>query len=282
MAGQVRRRAAAKAADYEYRRCSWCRALNDSGRSTCEHCGAPLDEAAVVTESGWRAAPRLRDHTSFHALSSTCEVEGEIVPVAEFNLGSGDGLFFEHHCLLWKEPAVALGAHRLGGGIKRMLGGMPYMITTATGPGRLAFSRDSAGELVVLPLEAAQEIDVREHAFLVATAGVHYDFVRIEGVSNVVHGGGLFMDRFVASAGPGLLLLHGSGNVFERTLAEGESLFVEPGAFLYKERSVSMQVDRQAVRTSIAGHRLFLARMTGPGRLGIQSMYHRSFAGSDQ
>ena len=33
-------------------------------------------------------------------------------------------------------------------------------------------------------------------------------------------------------------MLHGYGNVFERTLAEGESIQVEPGGFLYKDASV--------------------------------------------
>ena len=38
------------------------------------------------------------------------------------------------------------------GGMKRMLGGMPHVLSVAHGPGRIAFSRDAAGEVVVLPL----------------------------------------------------------------------------------------------------------------------------------
>ena len=37
-------------------------------------------------------------------------------------------------------------------------------------------------------------------------------------------------------------MVHGFGNVFERTLAEGEMIHVEPGGFLYKDASVSMEV----------------------------------------
>ena len=43
------------------------------------------------------------------------------------------------------------------------------------------------------------------------------------------------MDRFVTTNTPGLLVLHGYGNVFERRLTAGESILIEPGAFLYKD-----------------------------------------------
>jgi len=44
------------------------------------------------------------------------------------------------------------------------------------------------------------------------------------------------MDRFVIRSA-GLLLLHGYGNVFERVLRPGESIMLEPGAFLTKTPS---------------------------------------------
>ncbi len=53
------------------------------------------------------------------------------------------------------------------------------------------------------------------------------------------------MDRFVTTGAPGLLILHGYGNVFERVLRPGESIMVEPGAFLIQDSSVTMQVEFQ-------------------------------------
>src|SRR5260370_39838522 len=84
--------------------------------------------------------------------NSTCQVEGELVPVAELALAPGDAVFFEHHVMLWKEPAVPMAAMNTGGGMKRTLGGMPHILSIAQGPGRIAFSRDAAGELVGPPL----------------------------------------------------------------------------------------------------------------------------------
>ena len=86
------------------------------------------------------------------------------------------------------------------------------------------------------------EIDVRGHAFLAGTHSLDYSFVRLKGLANVLHGGdGMFMDRFVTHAETGLLLLHGCGNVFQKTLAAGETILVEPGAFLYKDSSVDLR-----------------------------------------
>ena len=256
--------------------CEWCQTQNPPDAATCVSCGARLDVHNLVSDSGWREAPRLRDMTEIHFGSSTCQAEGEIVPVAEINLGYGDHVFFEHHVLLWKESQVPIAVMQLPGGIKRLLAGMPLMITVASGPGRVAFSRDATGEMVVMPLHPGQELDVREHAFLLASHSVDYSYVRIKGLRNILFGGqGMFMDRFVAQSESGLIILHGYGDVFERRLAPGESILVEPGAFLYKDATVTMEVETLPLKTGLlGGFGMNLARMTGPGRLGIQSMYH--------
>ncbi|HKF75528.1 MAG TPA: AIM24 family protein [Candidatus Dormibacteraeota bacterium] len=255
--------------------CQWCKAQNTPGTPNCYTCGAPLDVRNVVSDSGWREAPRLRDMTEIHFSQSTCQVEGEIVPVAEITLAPGDWIYFEHHVMLWKDESVGMSVMPLGGGMKRAFAGMPFIITVAQGPGRIAFSRDATGELVVLPIHPDQELDVREHAFLLASHSIGYSYTRVKGLKNILFGGqGMFMDRFVAGNEQGLLLLHGYGNVFERTLGPGESVLLEPGGFLYKDASVGMDVETQRLSTGLfGGGGMNLARMTGPGRVGIQSMY---------
>jgi uncharacterized protein (AIM24 family) len=255
--------------------CQWCQGMNQRSALACQACGAPLDIRNLVSESGWREAPRIRDMTEIHFNASTCQVEGEIVPVAEINLGQDDSIFFEHHVMLWKDETVPLSVMPLSGGLKRVFGGMPFLISVASGPGRIAFSRDASGELVVLPLHPGMELDVREHAFLLSSHQINYSFVRVKGLTNILFGGqGMYMDRFITTGAPGLLILHGYGNVFERILKPGESIMVEPGAFLYKDSSVQMDVEFQRLGTGFfGGTNMSLAKMTGPGRVGIQSMY---------
>lgn len=260
--------------------CQWCQGMNDKTALSCWACGAPLDVRNLVSESGWREAPRIRDMTEIHFNASTCQVEGDIVPAAEINLGAGDSIFFEHHVMLWKEERVPLSVMSLSGGIKRAFAGMPFIISVANGPGRIAFSRDATGELIVLPLHPGMELDVREHAFLLCSHQVGYSFIRIKGLANILFGGqGMYMDRFITTGAPGMLILHGYGNVFERRLAAGESIMLEPGAFLYKDSTVTMDVEFQKLTSGFfGGTNMSLAKMTGPGRVGIQSMYvhHKS------
>jgi uncharacterized protein (AIM24 family) len=154
---------------------------------------------------------------------------------------------------------------------------LQIFVTQAAGPGNISFSRDAPGQIVALQLQPGEEIHVREHQFLLATDGVAYDFFRVRGVANILFGGtGYFIDRFVNQSGAGLLLLHGYGNVFTKTLAPEESIDVEPGAFLWKDASVTMDTNVTNLSTGLFGGTSFtLNRFRGPGRLGIQSMtYH--------
>ena len=219
--------------------------------------------------------------TEFKFSSSTCQVEGELVPVAEIALYPQDGVYFEHNILLWKDESVPLSSMPTNGPKRSILGGMPHIVTVANGPGRIAFSKDAPGELVVLPLHPGMELDVREHAFVLASHSIQYSYIRIKGLVNLLHGGsGMFMDRFVTQQYPGLLMLHGNGNVLERTLGPGEKILVEPGGFLYKDSTVNMQATQLQLKTGTFGrHSMYLAEMSGPGRVGIQSMYHHHATG---
>src|ERR1700690_3192799 len=240
--------------------CGWCRANNQPGATSCVTCGAPLDVRDKVSDSGWRESPRLRDMTELRFSQSPCQVEGELVPVAEIALAQQDGVYFEHHVLLWKDETVPLSSLKTNGP-RRSLGGMPHIVSVANGPGRIAFSRDAPGELVVLPLHPGMELDVPQHAFLLASHSLQYSFVRIKGLVNLLHGGnGMYVDRSITTGYPGMLLLHGNGNVLERTLGPGEKILVEPGGFLYKDSTVTMQAQQMQLRTGMFGrHGMYLA-----------------------
>src|SRR5436309_1661671 len=82
----------AHAGPLERIRCEWCQAMNEGTALSCRACGAPLDIKNLISESGWREAPRIKDMTEIHFGMSTCQVEGEIVPVAELNLAQGDAV----------------------------------------------------------------------------------------------------------------------------------------------------------------------------------------------
>lgn len=266
--------------------CAWCGQASDGTALSCPACGAQVDVREVVSRSGWTELPGRRDMAKLDLGKSSCQVEGSYVPVADFRLAAGDGVYFAHHVLLWKDAAVEVSAMSLKGAWKRLLAGMPLIMTQAKGPGHIAFSRDLPGELIALPLQPGQAVDVREHLFLVATHSVAYDwlpsniwFTTQEGDETETHYPiGSFLDRFTAPQAPGLLLLHAGGNVFVRRLLPHESILVKPTAFLFKDPEVRMHLHFERPGGTWRswrswGDRYLWLRLHGPGRVAVQSAF---------
>jgi len=163
---------------------------------------------------------------------------------------------------------------------------MPIFMTQAAGPGHIAFSRDLPGELLALPLQPGHSVDVREHFLLAATSQVDYGwtnsniwFTTKNGDETETHYPiGMMLDRFTASKMPGLLLLHASGNVFVRQLNPGQSILIKPTALIFKDPTVSIQLHFEHPNSgwnpwmSYIQRYLWL-RVTGPGRIAIQSAF---------
>jgi uncharacterized protein (AIM24 family) len=266
--------------------CPWCRHSSDAGSSSCPACGAPIDVRKAVTRSGWTELPGIKDMARIQFGQSFCQIEGSLVPVADFKLAAGDGVYFAHHLMLWKDEHAQVSTMSLKSGWKRLFAGMPLIMTQAKGPGRIAFSKDSPGELLAIPLDRGQSTDVREHVFMIATHSVGYDwfntgiwFSTQEGNKTETHYPiGMFMDRFTASAGAGLLLLHGAGNVYIRDLQPNEQVLIKPTSLLFKDPTVGMNLHfEQPYGTWISwrtwGNRYIWLRLTGPGRVGVQSHF---------
>jgi uncharacterized protein (AIM24 family) len=205
----------------------------------------------------------------------TYHVDGELVPVLTIEISPGHSVYFEHHIMLWKNPTVNIGIRPMKGALKRMMAGMQIFVTAAEGHGQIAFSRDGAGHIVPIHLAAGSELHVREHQFLAATGNVDYTFERVRGVANMLFGGsGFFIDKFHGHQGDGVLWLHGYGNVFEKMLAPGEIIDIEPGGWLYKDPAVRMETVVDRLTSGFFGGMNFIVnRFTGPGRVGLQSMY---------
>ena len=183
-------------------------------------------------------------------------LEGELVPVLHMALDGSIPVYFEHHVLLWKYPALQIGLHPLRKGlVRRAFAGMPLLLLQVESGGEVAFSRDAPGHVVALHLQAGEGIQVREHQFLAATQNIEYDYSRMKGFANMMFGGGFFIDQFMCTSGEGVVWVHGYGNVFEKTLEAGETIDIEPGGWLFYDHSVSMSQEIYGFKSGFLGRR---------------------------
>jgi uncharacterized protein (AIM24 family) len=211
----------------------------------------------------------------------TARISGSLVPELVFDLDGSDGIFFEHHTLLWKDAPLTIELKKLPGGIKRKIAGLDFFLTMSRGPGRIAFSHDAPGKIIDHHLEPGQTLLVREHHFLAATDNLDYTFERVKGVRSMLFGGsGFFVDKFSASKGTASVWVMGNGDVYEATLGQGEQIDIEAGSWLYRDPSVRMEAVTMGLKTGLfgGGGKLTWNRFTGPGRVGIQTMFHNPAA----
>lgn len=205
----------------------------------------------------------------------TYHIDGELVPVLTVELNGQQNIYFEHHIMLWKNTTIEISLKKMKGAFKRVFAGLPVFMTQADGSGNIAFSRDGAGHIFPIHLQAGQEIETREHQFLASTDNIEYGVRRVQGFGNLFAGGsGFFLDHFHAQGNDGILWLHGYGNVFEVNLEPGEQIDIEPGGWLFKDPAVQMDTIVQKFTTGLfgSGGSFIANRFTGPGRIGIQSM----------
>jgi uncharacterized protein (AIM24 family) len=117
---------------------------------------------------------------------------------------------------------------------------------------------------------------VREHQFLAATGNLDYTFNRVKGVSNMLLGStGFFVDRFSASPRRACSGSMATATSSRRSWRKNEQIDIEPGGWVYRVETVRMAVQMFGLKTGIfgGGGNMIWNRFTGPGRVGIQSMY---------
>lgn len=266
--------------------CPHCGSSVPAGARYCQSCGQPLGAGPSGAPPD-PFAPVGAPGMVFRVGDLSITLEGGLVPIANVELGTDQSIYFEHHILLWKQPDVAVTYYSRSGMARRFFGGTLVFLSQARGPGNLAISRESVGQIIAIPLGPDEAIDVREHQFLLATSTVEYGSASGGGVATALFTRtgsrtGLSVDRFTGRGEGGLVLLHGYGNVFYRRLEAGEQLDVEPGGWLWKDSSVRMGATSLvgsghggllgALSKMSSGVSIALNRFTGPGRIGIQSM----------
>ena len=205
------------------------------------------------------------------------QISGNVMQTVAIDLDPGETVYSQTNTMCWMNDAVAMDTHTGGGflaGLARSFGGGSFFITdfTARGPGHVAFAPRFPGTIVPALLRPGQSLICRKETFLVAEKSIGLEIAWQQRLGAGFFGGGGFILQKVT--GPGVVLLDLSGELVERDLAPGERLLVHAGHVGMFEPSVSfdIQMVRGFKNVLFGGEGLFLATLTGPGHVWLQSM----------
>jgi uncharacterized protein (TIGR00266 family) len=209
-------------------------------------------------------------------------ITGTTMPVLEFALDHNDAIISEAGELSWMSASIQMTTHTqmAGGGgffgaIRRVAGGGSLFMTEyrAFGaPGEVAFATRVPGHIVPLPVGNGYEYLIHRHGFLCATAEVELGLGFQQSLGAGIFGGDGFLLQKISGQGTAWLEL--SGEVITKDLAAGELLRVHPGHVGGFQTSVSFQIQRiPGIKNMIfGGDGIFLAALTGPGRVWLQTL----------
>jgi uncharacterized protein (AIM24 family) len=121
-------------------------------------------------------------------------------------------------------------------------------------------------------LNPGESIICQKSAFLAATAGVELSIYFQKRLGKGFFGGeGFIMQRVT---GPGVVFLEIDGHCVEYSLQQGEPLTCDTGVLAYMDETCSMDVQmvRGFKNVVFGGEGLFDTIITGPGKVGLQTM----------
>jgi len=209
-------------------------------------------------------------------------ITGTTMPVLELVLESNESIISEAGELSWMSSSIQMTTHTqfAGGGglfgvLRRVAGGGSIFMTEyrAVGAaGELAFATKLPGHIVPVEVTPGRDFMIHRHGFLCATPQIQISVGFQQALGAGIFGGDGFLLQKVTGQGTAWLEL--SGELVIRDLRPGETLRVHPGHVGAFEDSVSFQITTvPGIRNMIfGGDGIFLAALTGPGRIWLQTL----------
>jgi len=253
--------------------CTHCGGQIGADTRFCSNCGRPVGDAAAPPAPVVAALPPQPLEYTVH---------GDNLQVVRIRLKPGQEIFAEAGKMVYKTANIhwesrmtgeSLGA-KVWGALKRKLMGESLFFTyfRALSPGEVGLAGDYPGRIQVFELNSGQSVLVQRDSFVCAQSSVQLNVAFVKRIGAGLLGGeGFILERLT---GPGTVFIHGGGDFVEFTLQPGEVLQVDTGCIVGFDESVTYDVQLAGgIKTAIfGGEGLFLATLTGPGRVIVQSM----------
>ncbi len=210
------------------------------------------------------------------------EIVGDNLQIARVRLRPGQEVYSEAGKMVYKTANVAWDTRMTGqtlgdklmGALRRTVTGESLFVTwfKANGPGEVGFAGSYPGRIQAFNLAAGHSILAQRDAFLFAQPSVQLTVALVKKLGTGFFGGeGFILEKLT---GPGMVFIHGGGDFIDFHLTAGEQLQVETGCIVAFEESVTYDIQFVGgIKTAIfGGEGLFLATLTGPGKVVLQSM----------
>lgn len=204
------------------------------------------------------------------------ELRGTVQPVVVVALQPGQGVRCDAGGLSWMEDTVRMSTATGGllrGLSRKLSGGTLFMNEFSTdSQGVVAFSADFPGRVLDYDLEDGQALVMHRHAFVAAETSVTLTTTFTRRLGAGMFGGDGFVLQRVS--GPGMVFAEVDGDCVEYDLLPGRSMLVEPGHVAMFQDTVDfgLQLQRGLKNMLLSGDGAFLAKLTGPGRVWLNSM----------
>jgi len=205
---------------------------------------------------------------------------GDDMQIVEIELDPNEGVRAEVGTMMFMEDGIQMQTNTGGGilkGFKRMLTGDGFFITTFynTSPIKrhVSFGAPYPGKIIPLDMALLGGTFIcQKDSFLCAANGIDIDIAFTKKIGAGLFGGeGFILQRL---SGNGLAFVHAGGTIIQRELSPNESLRVDTGCIVAMAPSVDYDIQFIGGFTNalFGGEGLFLARLTGPGIVYLQSL----------
>ena len=214
------------------------------------------------------------------------KVIGQTVPVVEVKLNKGESMYTQSGGMAYQTEGIRMNTNARGGVMKslgRMFSGESIFManyTAETDGAMVAFGATVPGAVVPVDLRNLPGgLIMQKGAFLCAEQSVETSVAFTKKLSAGLFGGeGFILQK---AQGNGTVFLEIDGDVIQKELAPGEVIKVDTGNVVAFESKVSYEIEtvKGLGNIFLGGEGLFLTKLTGPGKIIIQSQNFNDFVG---
>ena len=206
------------------------------------------------------------------------EIEGGGLPVLICYPMAGETIVTQRGSMSWMSPNMNMDTNT-GGGIKKMIGRMftgesLFMneYTAMGGDGMIALATSLPGRIIPFEVTPGNGIVVQKGGFLAMEKGLEMSVFFQKRIGTGFFGGeGFLMQRI---SGSGMVFIEIDGYCKEYELGEGETIVLDTGYLAAMSETCTMDIQSVSgiKNVFLGGEGLFNTRVTGPGKVYVQSM----------